>query len=188
MDIHYDTLFIIPKRTSPISNIIKRKQSESSIITSKNRFEAISSSSENDDIDQPSTSTHVKKKASTSLKQPVKTPDTRSKPTASTAIIETRQTTRSRQKMPPIVLDGVVTDINKLRLRLKDELQVINVQFKFTRYSTLLFTNNSSDYHKVLSFMEMQANLDKVEERSYFHTYTPATDKTHGFVIRGLDH
>lgn len=90
--------------------------------------------------------------------------------------------------MPPIIMEGIIQDIRKLRLTLATEYNINNVSFKFTRYSTLIFTNSSTAYHNLLKFMKSQAETEKVEDRSHFHTYTPASSKTHGFVLRGLDH
>lgn len=48
----------------------------------------------------------------------------------------------------------------------------------------MIFTEN---FNKLLHYMKIQAESEDEAKRSYFHTYTPATNKTHGFVICGLD-
>lgn len=86
------------------------------------------------------------------------------------------------------MVDSVLTNISKLRETLNRDYQVKDFQLKYTKYSTLIFTSSYTDYQNTLSYMKSQAELDNREDRSHFHTYTPASSKTHGFVLRGLDH
>ncbi|CAH1099549.1 unnamed protein product [Psylliodes chrysocephalus] len=90
-----------------------------------------------------------------------------------------KEGTQNKKKptMPPIVLDGVPEDHKGLTGVLR-ELIKGKFNVKYTNSSTIVFTEEKSDYDSVL------ANV-KREEMAY-HTYTSKTDKSHAFVIRGL--
>lgn len=88
--------------------------------------------------------------------------------------------------MPPIVIEGTVNDIRGRQKNLKED-HINNVFVKYIRYSTLLYTNTAADYSKLLLYAKREAQHEKKEERLPFHTYTPASEKTHAFIIRGLD-
>ncbi|CAG9812761.1 unnamed protein product [Phaedon cochleariae] len=85
---------------------------------------------------------------------------------------------KKNQKPPPIVIQGIITD----RRRFLEEIRSIaekTVFFKYGHNSTLLYAENEEDYVKL---------RDKFKTESVpFHTYTQRKDKSHAFVVRGLD-
>lgn len=89
--------------------------------------------------------------------------------------------------MPLVVIQRVVTELNRLRVLLRT-LEIQNTYFKFTTNSTLIFTDSETNYNKLLQYMKTQATIDEEALRSQFHTYTPITQKTHSNVICGFDH
>lgn len=88
--------------------------------------------------------------------------------------------------MPPVLIHGVVTDLNRLKVLLRTN-DIHNIYFKFTKNSTLIFTNSEVSYNKLLQYTKTQATADEGAHRSQFHNYTPAIQKTHSYVICGLD-
>lgn len=87
-------------------------------------------------------------------------------------------------KIPPIVVEGIILDINKLRNKLPN----YRMYFKFSKNSTLLFIDSKSNYNKRMNYMKTKATIDEETLRSQFHTYTLTTQKTHGYATCGLDH
>lgn len=57
-----------------------------------------------------------------------------------------------------------------------------DILIRYTKNNTLLYTKNRTNYINVLQYLK-EENKNEVR----FHTYTPKEEKTHAFVIRGLD-
>ncbi|CAH1099261.1 unnamed protein product [Psylliodes chrysocephalus] len=84
---------------------------------------------------------------------------------------------KKKSAMPPIVLEGVPEDHKGLTGVLREIIKG-NFNVKYTNNSTIVFTEDKSDYDRILE------NI-KTEEMA-FHTYTSKSDKSHAFVLRGL--
>lgn len=84
--------------------------------------------------------------------------------------------------MPPIVIDGTIDDFKNLQITLKRDYNISNIYAKYT----LLFTQFAADYNKLLQYVKKEAQQEKEEDRLQFHTFTPPSEKTHAFIIRGL--
>lgn len=182
--------FQVPKKTFPLRKYTKIPDDTVSI---KNKYNPISSSEEEDDAEELAAAAHIKKKSKITIKktssaQPSTSTATPNQPPTNPTARQPSQREARKEKMPPIVMEGIVQDLQRLRLTLANDYNVKTVSFKFTKFSTLIFTNTSSDYKNLLKYMRSQAETEEVQERSHFHTYTPASSKTHGFVLRGLDH
>lgn len=81
----------------------------------------------------------------------------------------------------------MISALNALRVLLKVH-GVTNSHHKFTRNSTLIYTDTENNYQRLLEYMKSQELLDDTTKRSQFHTYTPQTKRTHGFLLCSLDH
>ncbi|CAG9819368.1 unnamed protein product [Phaedon cochleariae] len=86
--------------------------------------------------------------------------------------------TQREKKPPPIVFDGLLTD-RKLISSMIKEFTSKPFFFKFGRESTLLYMDNNDDFEILKSKLEN----DEVS----FYTYTLKKNKSHAFVLRGLD-
>lgn len=51
-----------------------------------------------------------------------------------------------------------------------------------------MFTETEQCYNKLLTYLKTQTYTVEEAERSQLHTYTPATKKTYGYVLCGLNH
>lgn len=179
--------FIFPKKSVPLGKILSQKRPHREAISLSKRYNEISSSDseEDENIDQPSTSKRIAKKAKRTLNSP--------KPTTSNSQAQTdKQTTRkkgtTRERMPPIVIEGILNDIASFLQPLRAKYGITNINVKYTRYSTLVYTYNNQDYKNLLAHVRTEGGQDVEEQyRVHFHTYTPTAEKTHAFVIRGLD-
>jgi hypothetical protein len=80
---------------------------------------------------------------------------------------------------PPIVYHG--------KCNLKELLQILDattsekVDVKPTRANTIIFAKNHDDFSKIKAVLKNQVNAE-------WHTYATKEEKTHGFVVFGLDH
>lgn len=181
--------FRYPRRAAPMMTYVSQKRP----IPTSNRFSEISS--DETDEEAPSTSRRVNKKAKRTLN--TNTPHknqlrTQNQNSASQSQNNKNSNTQSqkintKERMPPIVVDGTVNNIKGLQKQLREQHNITSLQVKYTRYSTLLFTNTASDYNKLLKYAKSEAVREKKEEQLPFHTYTPPSEKTHAFIIRGLD-
>ncbi|EFA09320.1 hypothetical protein TcasGA2_TC001646 [Tribolium castaneum] len=86
---------------------------------------------------------------------------------------------RKERPPPPIILHGFFDDyqlaISNIRSQIGNKLTI-----KYTRRNTTVYTLNKTDWTKLKTYFK--------SAQSPFHTYTHNEDKTHGFVLRGLDH
>ncbi|CAG9821916.1 unnamed protein product [Phaedon cochleariae] len=87
-------------------------------------------------------------------------------------------TTKKAQKPPPIVIQGIITDRNRFLDEIK-KLSTKPVFFKYGQNTTLLYAENDQDYTNLRDHFK--------KEEVPFHTYTQKKDKSHAFVVRGLD-
>lgn len=83
------------------------------------------------------------------------------------------------KKPPPIIIHGKFTDHKKLNNFLKTKLRD-TFYWKHTSQSTSLQLMNIPDWTTVNKYFE------KVQLQ--YHTYTPKSEKSHAFVIKGLYH
>lgn len=84
-------------------------------------------------------------------------------------------------KPPPIVIHGKIKNSNEFINLLKVDIKK-GFEIKYTANNTNLFINDSAEYKKYLDKIKPEADND-----FQFHTYTHKEDKTHAFVLRGLD-
>lgn len=71
--------------------------------------------------------------------------------------------------MPPIVMEGILTDINSFLQPLRENYGITNIYIKYTRYSTLAYTFSSKDYQNLLKHVKHEQEAG--EHRVNFHTY-----------------
>lgn len=159
--------FIFPKKTVPLQKLIAEKASETT--RTANRYQPISDEDTSDEEPaQTANRSEQRKKERTQIR---KQHNSNSNPST------------SKENVPPIVIQGIISNINQFKINLLNECNVKQITIKYTRYSTLLHLNNIVDYKKTLDYMKKEnAN------NTFFHTYTLGVEKTHAFVIRGLDH
>ncbi|KAG5897986.1 hypothetical protein JTB14_007931 [Gonioctena quinquepunctata] len=82
------------------------------------------------------------------------------------------------KKTPPIVIEGRMEMPRRVAENMKGKLKgQYTVDYKYR--STLIYTTNAEDH------MAMQKLL--LETGTQFHTYTHKAEKTHAFVIKGLE-
>lgn len=184
--------FQIPKKYTAWSELIKAKARETFELETSNKYDSLSSSEEaervtgkidNQNENPQKRKKMTKKKSSQNHSQVQKSPNTQK-----LNVEQAREPTGGRKAIPPpVVLKGQLTDLAEVKKRLSEECGIRKVNFKYTRYNTLITVENEQDHNKlVIYFKEQQvdiANKMKIE----FHTYTPAPQKTHAFVVRGLD-
>ncbi|CAG9825641.1 unnamed protein product [Phaedon cochleariae] len=86
--------------------------------------------------------------------------------------------TKEGEKPPPIIFDGILRDRKEI-IPLIKSLTVKKIYFKYGNESTLLYTESTEDFENV----KRRLKEDKVS----FYRYALKQDKTHAFVLRGLD-
>ncbi|CAH1110469.1 unnamed protein product [Psylliodes chrysocephalus] len=171
MDVENDTP---PKISTNLRKIFKQKviATMPKPITLKNRYHVLTDESDDEESDE-----QIEKRRQEARKE---------RRGSKKVTVETAKEAENKKEgiqnkkkptMPPIVLDGVPEDHKGLTGVLR-ELIKGKFNVKYTNSSTIVFTEEKSDYDSVL------ANV-KREEMAY-HTYTSKTDKSHAFVIRGL--
>ncbi|KAJ3629934.1 hypothetical protein MTP99_014296 [Tenebrio molitor] len=85
----------------------------------------------------------------------------------------------TKEKMPPpIIVHGFFKKHARFTARLQGEIGK-HYTVKFTKFNTNIHTKNKKDWVKVQEILKH----DNIE----FHTYTHKDNKTHAFVLRGLD-
>ena len=90
---------------------------------------------------------------------------------------------KKQQKPPPIVITGQIDNSRQLRefRATLDKITKSNYTLKFTKRTTLIQTNTCEDFDAVKTHMTNVAAIP-------WHTYSTTTEKTHAYVLRGLDH
>ncbi|CAG9819261.1 unnamed protein product [Phaedon cochleariae] len=86
--------------------------------------------------------------------------------------------TKKGEKPPPIIFDGILRDRKEI-IPLIKSLTVKKFYFKYGNESTLLYTESTEDFENVKRRLK--------EDEVSFYTYALKKDKTHAFVLRGLD-
>ncbi|CAH1110343.1 unnamed protein product [Psylliodes chrysocephalus] len=165
--------FQLPKKTKKFrANFIKLlEQKAASTITTNNRFEAISDSESESETEQPTNNPTKKGKATPNL--PIKGSSKTQKQARNTD----KTKTKSKDSIPPIVIDGSTDNHTNLTKDLKEILKG-KYSIKYTNATTVIFTESEEDYRSLLS------NIKEAEIPH--HTYTSKADKTHAFVLRGM--
>lgn len=85
----------------------------------------------------------------------------------------------ANSKPPPIVLDGLVKNHRNTIEKVKTILQNSKFQIKYGMNKTNILTENLENYTKLKEYF--------VRSKQPFHTYTAKGEKTHAFVLRGLN-
>lgn len=83
------------------------------------------------------------------------------------------------KRIPPIVLHGKIEDHQTFTKNLKD-LCKGKYFIKYREYTTNIFMDNMEDYNKVLDAFKKEDDVD-------CHTFTTKEQKTHAFVLYGLE-
>lgn len=163
--------FIAPRKTIPLSSIIHKKAKNT--LELQNRYDSLSDSSENEDLGETRMEAAITKTTKFIKKVKMQTPSQR--PDGNTKTIKTEP------NPPPIVIEGLISDLRKLHENISQKCKLTNtLNIKYTKNNTLLFVKTKNDYEKILQYC-------KEEDGVSFHTYTPSSEKTHAFVVRGLD-
>lgn len=81
-------------------------------------------------------------------------------------------------KPPPIVIKGKLHS-HKLFLSEIKKVTKKEITLKYAKNSVILYTEDKMDHQTILRQLK--------EEQTEFHTYTTPEEKTHAFVLRGLD-
>lgn len=169
--------FQFPKRFTPWADCIQLKAKESFAIPTNNKYDSLSSDSEEEDRND--TRSPIKKRPRTTKKQPTAKPNQNVKNMAAAS--------EGKKSMPPpIVLKGSLKSLSDIKRRLREECGITKVTFKYTRFNTLILVDNETDYNNLLKYFK-EEQTDTANKILEFHTYTPSTKKTHAFVVRGLD-
>lgn len=168
--------FISPRKTIPLSSIIHKKTKDTFEL--RNKYESLSDTSDSEDATEIGTQqSGIKRKINSKNKfsKKAKTQTNTQRSDTSSMV------TKSELIPPPIVIEGLITDLKKLHHNISQKCKLTNtLNIKYTKNNTLLFVKNKTDYIKILDYC-------KAEEGVSFHTYTPSSEKTHAFVVRGLD-
>lgn len=91
---------------------------------------------------------------------------------------ETKQSNKT-PKNPPIVIKGTFKNHSQLTQEIKNQIKK-GFSIKYAPKSTLLYIDDCEEYKKYKKLLLNQEDLE-------FHTYTSKEDKTHAFVLRGLN-
>ncbi|CAH1110394.1 unnamed protein product [Psylliodes chrysocephalus] len=86
-------------------------------------------------------------------------------------------TPKTKNHMPPIIIDGKTMSQNSL---ITDIKRIVTGKFsiKHTNTSTILFLEEKEDHEKMVKSIRT--------EKLPYHTYSNRDEKTHAFVLRGL--
>ncbi|XP_049824778.1 uncharacterized protein LOC126265913 [Aethina tumida] len=164
--------FIKPKKKNTnLSKIISVKSTEKrKAIELQNRYSSLSESeTDNEDMG-------IARKNSKRLKKAHRRNTTKEERMSQTE--NDKQNSRKQSQPPPIVLKGnrVTTHKDLVETLNKD---IKDYTLKFTRNNILV---NISDVEQHRKFIEVLQ-----DSNTEFHTYTSKNEKTHAFVLRGLD-
>lgn len=166
--------FKTPRKTIPLSSIIHKKARDT--LEVQNRYESLSESSENEDSGE----TRTEAAAATKIRKPKFTKKVKLQ-TPSQRSGGHPEATKKEFIPPPIVIEGLIRDLKKLHESITEKCKLTKtLNIKYTKNNTLLFVKTKNDYEKILQYC-------KEEDGVSFHTYTPSSQKTHAFVVRGLD-
>lgn len=175
-----DEDFQFPKKYSSWSNYIELKSKESLAIETNNRYDTLSSDSEDDMERNNETQNLVDNRPRREWKKKKHSQSSQNR-------VNRQETTGGKKSAPPpLVLKGSLKKLGEVKQRLREECGITKVNFKFTRFNTLIHVENEKDYLNLIEYFKHQ-QVDTANEILEFHTYTPSNKKTHAFVIRGLD-
>lgn len=184
--------FQFPRRYTGWSELIKAKTKESFTINTENKYDSLSSDSEEDTGAKAVPRNQLKE---TPKKKLIKR-RTHTQTQGQSQKRDQKQNTEKRTEMtgekkkiipPPVVLKGELKNLGEVKKRLKEECNILKVTFKYTRYNTLILVENEKDHDRLVEYFKCQQVDITNKEAIEFHTYTSAPKKTHAFVIRGLD-
>lgn len=181
-----DDGFEHPKRYSSWSQLIQAKAKQTFGINTENKYDSLSSDSEEEQEARAETRqrNHPPKKKLVQKK----TSNQRQSNYSDRPNLEKTEPARGKKAIPPpLVLKGELKDLNEVKKRLKEECGITKVNFKYTRYNTLIMVENEKEHGELIRYFKRQ-QVDEVNNKAIeFHTYTPGPKKTHAFVVRGLD-
>lgn len=79
---------------------------------------------------------------------------------------------------PPSIIINHRNYIHKELLKIYADNTQQNFTIKYNRNSTVILTSNNEDYKSIMNIL--------TTNDARFYTYTPKTEKQHGFVLKGL--
>lgn len=91
------------------------------------------------------------------------------------------QSNKKPAKPPPIVIHHKTEKSRELVNLLKPEIKK-GFEIKYTKNNTNLYIQDTEEYNKILPQIKLLA-----DDEFQFHTYTQKSEKTHAFVLKGLD-
>lgn len=181
--------FEFPRKYTAWSELIKTKSKRSFEIDTSNKYNSLSSDSEEEDGAKAVSGNQQKNtpRKKLILKKYNKN-QSRSQNNNKQGIEKRMDRSEGRRAMPPpVVLKGELENLGEVKRRLREECNIHKVNFKYTRYNTLISVENEIDHNKLVEYFKQQ-QVDTTNKKSIeFHTYTTAPKKTHAFVVRGLD-
>ncbi|CAH0562893.1 unnamed protein product [Brassicogethes aeneus] len=154
--------FTIPRRTVPLE-YLNRSRNKTPLTPTNNRFQILA----NDRLAAKVNASAVPSTSGTSISKPV----TRPKAPLAPAKV-------AKNKLPPVVISGKFTNQKALINTLKNNMKK-GFDIKHTKYNTVVHINDELEYDIYVK------NL--INEEIKFHTYAKTNEKTHAFILRGLD-
>ena len=180
------TDFIVTRKTTKIASLLQRTNENPTKV--QNKFFPLDTESE---IHKKAANTKKNSNQDAAAAVTASTP-TATAPTPSTSKAGTSFTNKNKNneqtilqkkisnkyKNPPLVLKGVSTSHEKL---IEDIRRFIKNDFyiKYAAKSTLLYISDPTEYKSYKNKLTEDENIE-------FHTYTSGADKTHAFVLRGM--
>ena len=167
--------FIIPKKTTNLSKLLEmpnRKDAADAGPSTSNRFKIFET-----------TEQEIHEKVTNSNNQSNKNKN--KKPVSDDAEDDERSENDTRKeigtrkfKNPPIVLKGIAKSHEQIVKEIKNYIKK-GFYLKYSARSTLIYIQDYNEY-------KMYKNKLAEDENIEFHTYTTSKEKTHAFVLRGL--
>ncbi|CAH0562892.1 unnamed protein product [Brassicogethes aeneus] len=156
--------FIIPRRTVPLE-YLNRNRNRAPVTPTQNRFQVLAN-------ERLAVQANAPAGPSTSGTGVSKPPI--SKPKVSSAPAKAIK----NKKPPPVVISGTFTNqkalINTLKTNIKKGFNIKN-----TKNNTVIHIEEETEYDTYVGSL--------IHEEIAFHTYAKGTEKTHAFILRGLD-
>ncbi|CAH0562889.1 unnamed protein product [Brassicogethes aeneus] len=161
--------FTKPRKTISTATVIRKKAKEAEI-TTQNKFDALNKTNDKTlaENNEPTPST-----SQTNTETNKNNQNTRPR------TYRTNTTTKKDINLPPPIIIAGKTDMRHRETieTLKENLTDFTV--KHTKYNTIINIKKKEEYNNYIEILK--------ENNSNFHTYTPQDEKTHAFVMRGLD-
>ncbi|KAG5859600.1 hypothetical protein JTB14_000781 [Gonioctena quinquepunctata] len=158
----------------PKASTSKGKQTHSNIVETSNMFGILStpdSEAEKDLAEELVQARDVSEEHSQKIVRTITNKNKKKKPTP-------QLVGNTDKKIPPIVVDGRAPMTKRMAEILKEQLKG-QYRLEYKSRSTLAYTANAEDHALMRRFL--------LETGSQFHPYTLKGEKTHAFVIKGLE-